>query len=113
MCGTYLGSRTRKARKWHRCCACDVPIPPGFQYEVSCDIDDGKARSSKWHSECRTEFDRMLSEQHDDCGDPSWTWDGGMPPEIKQKYVFGPPEPTEKQWEEIEFPSDTEEGLRA
>lgn len=81
------------------CEACRVPVPPGFEYVVSVDIDEGKARSSKWHIECRKEFDRMLSETYEDCGDPTWTWDGGLPPEIWQKYFYGPPEPTERQWD--------------
>jgi hypothetical protein len=34
------------------------------------------------------------------------TWDGGLPPEIWQKYFHGPPYPTEQQWEDIEFFND-------
>lgn len=106
MCGTHLGYKFRKARKEHACLACDIVIPPGFRYVVSVDVDDGKARSSKWHEECWDEFVSMLQETHEDCGMPDWTWDSRMMPvEIKMKYIFGPPEPTEKQWDEMEVDS--------
>ncbi len=103
MCGTHLGSKTRKARKDHWCLACSFPIPAGFLYVISVDVEDGSARSSKWHVECWDEFGRMLEANGEDCGAADWTWENGLPEEVKHRYYAGPPEPTDQQWEEIEI----------
>lgn len=95
MCGKMIAHSTVKARKDHRCEACRVPIPAGYSYIRTVESDeDGKIYSSKWHEECRDEFDRMITENFDDCGDPLSTWEDDMPDEIKAKYLFGP-------WEQI------------
>ncbi len=90
MCGTHLGSTTRRARKDHSCCACRIPIPAGHTYIVTSDVDEGRASSAKWHVECSEEFARGLREWGEDCGDPWTTWENGMPAEIAQRYVHGP-----------------------
>ena len=86
MCGVFLGEITRKARKQHWCAACCIPIPKGFAYTITADTEDGRAQSTKWHTECWTEFRRMLKEDGSDCGAADWTWENGMPKEVRLKY---------------------------
>lgn len=89
MCGSMISSQTLKARKNHCCAACRVPIPSGFSYVRVVETDDvAKIFVTKWHVECRAEFDKMLSESFDDCGDAWDTWENGdMPPDIRQRYM--------------------------
>ncbi len=91
MCGEFIGSWTRKARKRHWCCACPLPIPPGSSYVKSAEKDVNDFMVSKWHTECRAEFDNLLREHGEDCADPWSTWEHGRPPnEIAARYFIGP-----------------------
>lgn len=89
MCGIVLREEHRRARKQHWCVACCIPIPKDFVYTITVDADGGKARTSKWHVECRNEFNSMLSENGDDCGHADWTWENGMPADVRRKYEPG------------------------
>ena len=82
----FVVDTTRKARKDHRCIACRVKIPKGFDYVVSACAYDGRMSSSKWHTECRERFSEMLRYLGDEEGDPDLTWEDGMPEELKKKY---------------------------
>lgn len=92
MCGSGpVILSTHKARKQHQCAACHVPIPPGHIYEKAFEVIDGDVSATKWHVECRAEFDRVLHDNLDDCGDAWNTWETGtMPNELAAKYVYGP-----------------------
>lgn len=90
MCGGFVKDTEFTARKFHRCCACSVLIPPGSRYVKSFYVDGGDVDSGKWHLECLKEFERGLRENGDDCGDPWSTWENDMPPEIQRNYIYGP-----------------------
>jgi hypothetical protein len=90
MCGTFLGTKTSRARREYGCEACNTPIPAGHLYITSAEVDGRDFISGKWHVECREQFDSWLSTYGDDCMDPWMTWEDGMPPEIRWRYVPGP-----------------------
>lgn len=91
MCGEFIAEYTRKARKYHHCSTgCGVPIPPGHLYVKTFEKDGGDIMSSKWHVECREEFNNTAMSEGEDCMDPWSTWENGMPVRFKQKYVYGP-----------------------
>jgi len=77
-----------KARKSYQCATrCDVCIPVGATYIRVAEILDGKWHHSKWHTECREEFDDMLRQMGECEGAADWAWDDkGVPQDLIDKY---------------------------
>ena len=77
-----------KARKDYVCAACSICIPVGVPYVRTAEICDGKWHHTKWHTECRMEFDKMLNRDGQNEAPADWTWDDkGVPQELEDKYV--------------------------
>jgi hypothetical protein len=87
---SFVKDKIRRARKKHKCCACPLPIPKGFEYVVSSQVDKGKWSDSKWHTECRAEFGRMIQDFWDEGGFPCETWycEEDIPFSMQVKYLI-------------------------
>lgn len=86
----YVNDKLRLARKEHACEACHFPIPKNAEYIVSSYTYDGSWHTSKWHTECRAEFNNILTKAGDSEGDPSDTWedDKSVPLHFVAKYIL-------------------------
>lgn len=60
---TFCSSRTRTARKHHRCQNCWGRIAPGTQYEIVFVAEGGDAWSYKTHIDCSRLAERLWKDQ--------------------------------------------------
>jgi len=52
-CADVCETRTRRARKAHKCCACDQRIPAGSQYQITSALYEGSWASWKRCDRCQ------------------------------------------------------------
>lgn len=78
---SFVHVENRVASRNHRCAACGIVIPKRCEYVRTFDVyDDGSGFTTRWHTECRAAFERMLTAA------PDLTWEE-VPKWLEDKYV--------------------------